>query len=46
MRVCQSAHVKSQGWLAEACSTPDPGWIYGGSDMNLKLSLEAVRLTV
>ncbi|MFF5185263.1 hydrolase [Streptomyces sp. NPDC000345] len=46
--VCQNAHIKDKGWRGVGCS--DPGakdkWIYGGSPMDWKLQLEAVRFTV
>ncbi|MER5551146.1 hydrolase [Streptomyces sp. NPDC002793] len=44
--VCQTAHVRDQGWLARSCSQPDPGWVYSGSDLKLKRQLEAFKLTV
>nr|WP_221462770.1 hydrolase [Streptomyces olivoverticillatus] len=43
--VCQSAYIKEKNWLGQVCT--DPGqWKYGGSPMELKLQLEAVRFTV
>ncbi|WP_405767723.1 hydrolase [Streptomyces sp. NBC_00080] len=43
--VCQNAHVKDRGWLGNGC-TKAGDWIYGGSPMEQKLQLEAVRFTV
>ncbi|MCZ9337341.1 hydrolase, partial [Streptomyces sp. TRM76130] len=43
--VCQSANIKDRGWLAQSCSEAGE-WIYGGSYMEDKLQLEAVRFTV
>ncbi|WP_406007792.1 hydrolase [Streptomyces sp. NBC_00637] len=43
--VCQNAHVKDRGWLGNGC-TKAADWIYGGSPMEQKLQLEAVRFTV
>ncbi|MFE7930164.1 hydrolase [Streptomyces sp. NPDC057456] len=43
--VCQSAHIKDKGWLNMGC-TPAGKWMYGGSPMEQKLQLEAVRFTV
>ncbi|MFE9092882.1 hydrolase [Streptomyces sp. NPDC007264] len=43
--VCQTAHIKDRGWLSMSCT--DPGaWVYGGSPMEDRLQLEAVRFTV
>jgi hypothetical protein len=43
--VCQTAHIKDRGWLGKSCTKPGD-WIYGGSPMEQKLQLEAVRFTV
>lgn len=43
--VCNDAYVKDKQWLGQACTDPG-GWKYGGSPMELKLQLEAVRYTV
>ena len=46
--VCQNAHIKDKGWRGLACTDPNATqkWIYGGSPMDWKLQLEAVRFTV
>jgi hypothetical protein len=43
--VCQNPHIKDKGWLGNGC-TKAGDWIYGGSPMEQKLQLEAVRFTV
>ncbi|MGP4052318.1 hydrolase [Streptomyces sp. 2A115] len=43
--VCQNAYVKDKHWLGRIC-TKDGQWKYGGSPMEQKLRLEAVRFTV
>ncbi|MFI5872171.1 hydrolase [Streptomyces sp. NPDC051445] len=43
--VCQNPHIKDRGWLGNGCTKPGD-WIYGGSPMEQKLQLEAVRFTV
>ncbi|MFH8349134.1 hydrolase [Streptomyces sp. NPDC018045] len=43
--VCHDAYVKDRHWMGQGCT--DPGkWKYGGSPMELKLQMEAVRFTV
>ncbi|MGW0585706.1 hydrolase, partial [Streptomyces sp. NPDC002920] len=46
--VCQNAHIKDKGWRGVGCSDPNAKdkWIYGGSPMDWKLQLEAVRFTL
>ncbi len=43
--VCQNPHIKDRGWLGNGCTKPGD-WIYGGSPMQDRLQLEAVRFTV
>ncbi|MFG2573429.1 hydrolase [Streptomyces sp. NPDC048481] len=43
--VCQNPHIKDRGWLGNGC-TKAGDWIYGGSPMQDRLQLEAVRFTV
>jgi len=43
--VCQTPHIKDRGWLAMSC-TKAGDWTYGGSPMEDRLQLEAVRFTV
>ncbi|MGW1779406.1 hydrolase [Streptomyces sp. NPDC002143] len=43
--VCQTAHIKDRGWLGQSCTKP-ADWVYGGSPMEDRLQLEAVRFTV
>ncbi|MGV9394712.1 hydrolase, partial [Streptomyces olivaceus] len=42
--ICANTHVKDKGWLDQGCTKPE--WRYFGSNMDDKLQLEAVRLTV
>ncbi|WP_345624929.1 hydrolase, partial [Streptomyces ziwulingensis] len=43
--VCHNANVKDRGWLGMGCTKPAE-WMYGGSPMEARLQLEAVRFTV
>ncbi|MGQ4333080.1 hydrolase, partial [Streptomyces hayashii] len=43
--VCQNPHIRDRGWLGNGCTKPGD-WIYGGSPMQDRLQLEAVRFTV
>ncbi|MFI6124668.1 hypothetical protein ACIBCU_33960 [Streptomyces sp. NPDC051064] len=43
--VCRTTGVGGQGWGGRFCTGPADR-VYGGSDMKLKLQLEAVKFTV
>ncbi|WP_405664796.1 hydrolase [Streptomyces sp. NBC_01166] len=43
--VCLRTSVGGKGWGGRVCTKP-ADWVYGGSDMKLKLQLEAVRFVV